>query len=245
MPSFDGATGWLNSEPLTPEGLRGRVVARRLLDLHLRQLAAHPAVRPGLGRRSTRDHGPDRHRRPHAGVRLRARRRERPRPGARPAAWSTRSRSTTTTASGRAFANHFWPAVYLADAGGTDPLPPLRRGRVRDDRDGHPAAAHRRRRRRHRPGPGLGRAATAWRSPPTGRRCARPRPTSGMARARASPRRTSPRFDEPHAYELPRAATQPVGRCPGPGRSLATPGCRERAAAGGSRSGSTHATSTW
>jgi thiol-disulfide isomerase/thioredoxin len=27
LPGFDGATGWLNSEPLTPEGLRGRVVA--------------------------------------------------------------------------------------------------------------------------------------------------------------------------------------------------------------------------
>ena len=27
LPSFDGATGWLNSEPLTPQGLRGRVVA--------------------------------------------------------------------------------------------------------------------------------------------------------------------------------------------------------------------------
>src|SRR5690242_5844931 len=27
LASFDGATGWLNSEPLTPEGLRGRVVA--------------------------------------------------------------------------------------------------------------------------------------------------------------------------------------------------------------------------
>ncbi len=26
LPSFDGATGWLNSEPLTPEALRGRVV---------------------------------------------------------------------------------------------------------------------------------------------------------------------------------------------------------------------------
>jgi thiol-disulfide isomerase/thioredoxin len=26
MPAFDGATGWLNSEPLTPEMLRGRVV---------------------------------------------------------------------------------------------------------------------------------------------------------------------------------------------------------------------------
>src|SRR6187200_2326873 len=26
LASFEGATGWLNSEPLTPEGLRGRVV---------------------------------------------------------------------------------------------------------------------------------------------------------------------------------------------------------------------------
>jgi thiol-disulfide isomerase/thioredoxin len=26
LPGFDGATGWLNSEPLTPDGLRGRVV---------------------------------------------------------------------------------------------------------------------------------------------------------------------------------------------------------------------------
>src|SRR3954454_18716538 len=26
MPALDGATGWLNSEPLTPESLRGRVV---------------------------------------------------------------------------------------------------------------------------------------------------------------------------------------------------------------------------
>src|SRR4029453_1028284 len=26
IPGFDGATGWLNSEPLTPEELRGRVV---------------------------------------------------------------------------------------------------------------------------------------------------------------------------------------------------------------------------
>ncbi len=26
LPDFTGATGWLNSEPLTPESLRGRVV---------------------------------------------------------------------------------------------------------------------------------------------------------------------------------------------------------------------------
>ena len=36
----------------------------------------------------------------------------------------------------RAFDNHFWPALYLADARGPHPVPPLRRGRVRDDRDG-------------------------------------------------------------------------------------------------------------
>src|SRR3712207_5242402 len=27
LPPFEGAIGWLNSEPLTPDGLRGRVVA--------------------------------------------------------------------------------------------------------------------------------------------------------------------------------------------------------------------------
>jgi hypothetical protein len=26
LPSFEGATGWLNSEPLTPQSLRGQVV---------------------------------------------------------------------------------------------------------------------------------------------------------------------------------------------------------------------------
>jgi len=26
MPSFDGANGWLNSQPLTPSGVRGHVV---------------------------------------------------------------------------------------------------------------------------------------------------------------------------------------------------------------------------
>ena len=48
LPSFEGATGWLNSDPLTPDDLRGRRT-RRLLDLHLRQLAAHAPVPAGLG----------------------------------------------------------------------------------------------------------------------------------------------------------------------------------------------------
>ena len=46
---FSGATAWLNSQPLTPEGLRGKVVSGRLLDVHLRQLAAHAAVCARLG----------------------------------------------------------------------------------------------------------------------------------------------------------------------------------------------------
>ena len=50
---FDGATGWLNSEPLTPDGLARPGRPRRLLDLHLHQLAPDAAVPPGLGTRST------------------------------------------------------------------------------------------------------------------------------------------------------------------------------------------------
>ena len=46
MPSLDGATGWLNSEPLDPAELRGHVVLVELLDADVHQLAAHGAVRP-------------------------------------------------------------------------------------------------------------------------------------------------------------------------------------------------------
>ena len=46
MPSLDGATGWLNSEPLGPAELRGHVVLVELLDADLHQLAAPGAVRP-------------------------------------------------------------------------------------------------------------------------------------------------------------------------------------------------------
>ena len=55
---------------------------RRLLDLHLHQLAPDAALRPGLGG-EVRRRRPDRRRRPHARVRLRARRRQRHRAVAR------------------------------------------------------------------------------------------------------------------------------------------------------------------
>ena len=85
MPSFSGATGWLNTEPLTPEGLRGRVV---LVDFWtytcVNWLRTLPYVRAWAAKYA--DARADRGRRPHAGVRLRARRRQHRRPGARAAA---------------------------------------------------------------------------------------------------------------------------------------------------------------
>ena len=42
MPSFAGATEWLNSEPLGPADLRGRVVLVNFLDIDVHQLARAP-----------------------------------------------------------------------------------------------------------------------------------------------------------------------------------------------------------
>ena len=72
MPSLGGATGWVNSEPLSPAELRGHVVLVNFWTLDLHQLAAPGALRPRVvaGVPSRRV---GRHRRPHAGVRLRAR----------------------------------------------------------------------------------------------------------------------------------------------------------------------------
>ena len=95
---LDGATGWLNSPPLTRRDLRGKVV---LVDFWtytcinwLRTLAMS-----ARGRRSTRSRA-GRRRRPHAGIPVRARRRQRPPRPRRTCGSSIRSRSTATTGSG-------------------------------------------------------------------------------------------------------------------------------------------------
>ena len=71
-----------------------------------------------------------------------------------------RSPSTATTGSGSAFSNHYWPAAYIADAEGANPAPPVRRGRLRRVRAGHPAAAAR----------GRAETTSATTSSPSGRR---------------------------------------------------------------------------
>ena len=192
LASFDGATGWLNSEPLTPEGLRGTGRPRRLLDLHLHQLDPHPSLRPGVGRQ-VRRRRPDRRRRPHPGVRLRAGHRQHRRASRAPSASSTRSRSTATTGSGK----------RSRITSGRRCTSPTAEGRIRFHHFGEGEYAmtemviqqllHRSGRGGHRPGSGRRSSLAASRSPPTGARCDRPRRTSAMARARASRRTTSRR----------------------------------------------------
>ena len=99
LPSFDGATGWLNSPPLTPGRAARPGRPRRLLDVHLRQLASHAAVRARLGRQVRRP-GTDDRGRPHARSSASSTTPTTSRAGARPRRSPTRSRSTTTTGCG-------------------------------------------------------------------------------------------------------------------------------------------------
>ena len=69
LPPLAGAVKWLNSPPLTAEGLRGKVVAGQLLDLFLHQLPARDPLCPRLGEDLPRP-GPGRNRRAHAGIRV-------------------------------------------------------------------------------------------------------------------------------------------------------------------------------
>ena len=176
---------------------------RRLLDLHLHQLAAHPPVSSGLGR-EIRGRRPDHHRRAYARVRLRARPRQRRRAVARlrrrvPGRHRQRLRRLA------ALREPLLAGAVHRRRRGPHPLPPFRRGRVRDDRDGRSSSCS--------STPVRTTSTRTW-SPVEPRglevaadwaRCERPRRTWAMARARASRRTTSRRFDEPHAYAARRA----------------------------------------
>ena len=116
LPSFDGATGWLNSEPLTPEGLRGRVV---LVDFWtytcVNWLRTLPYIRAWVEKYADQGltvigvHTPEfgfEHDVDNVSAQARDLRVE------YPIALDNDYGVWT------AFANHFWPAVYLADAEG-------------------------------------------------------------------------------------------------------------------------------
>jgi len=116
LPPFGGATGWLNSPPLTPGGLRGKVVLVNFWTYTcinwLRQL---PYVRAWAGKYSGHglvvigvhtpefgfEHDPDNVRRAVADMRVDY-----------PVALDS------DYAVWGAFDNHYWPALYVADAQG-------------------------------------------------------------------------------------------------------------------------------
>jgi thiol-disulfide isomerase/thioredoxin len=116
MPAFDGATGWLNSPPLTPGGLRGKVVLAGFWTYTcinwLRQLpylrawaakyADHGLVVIGVHTPEFAfEHNPDNVRQATKDMGI-----------AYPVALDN------DYAIWRAFANHYWPALYFVDAEG-------------------------------------------------------------------------------------------------------------------------------
>jgi thiol-disulfide isomerase/thioredoxin len=116
LPSFVGATGWLNSDPLTPEGLRGRVV---LVDFWtytcvnwlrtLPYLRAWAAKYGNEGLTVIGVHTPEfGFERNIDNVTTQSRRLGVEYPIALDSDYAV----------WRAFANHFWPALYIADAEG-------------------------------------------------------------------------------------------------------------------------------
>jgi hypothetical protein len=116
LPGFDGATGWLNSEPLTPEGLRGKVV---LVDFWtytcinwLRTLGYVRAWHEKYEDQGLVVIGPHTPEFPF----------ERDADNVRWAAQDQRVEYPIALdpdfAVWRAFSNNYWPAVYIADAEG-------------------------------------------------------------------------------------------------------------------------------
>ena len=116
LPSFTGATGWLNSDPLTPEGLRGRVV---LVDFWtytcVNWLRTLPYVRAWAGKYADQGlvtigvHTPEfdfEHDVDNVVAQARALR--------------VRYPIAVDSDYGvwNAFTNHYWPAVYIADTQG-------------------------------------------------------------------------------------------------------------------------------
>ena len=116
LPSFDGATGWLNSQPLTPAGLRGKVVLADFWTYTcinwLRQLpylrawaakySGHGLVVIGVHTPEfSFEHNADNVRRAVQDMRI-----------TYPVA------TDNDYAVWRAFGNHYWPALYFADAQG-------------------------------------------------------------------------------------------------------------------------------
>jgi thiol-disulfide isomerase/thioredoxin len=116
LPSFDGATGWLNSPPLTPDGLRGKVVLVEFLTYTcINWLRTMPYIRAWSEK--YRDHGLV-----VVGVHTPEFPFEKDVENVRQAIDDMRIEFPIAIDSDfaiwQAFANHYWPALYFVDAMG-------------------------------------------------------------------------------------------------------------------------------
>jgi thiol-disulfide isomerase/thioredoxin len=116
MPPFDGATAWLNSEPLTPEGLRGKVVLVEFLTYTcINWLRTMPYVR--AWHQKYQDHGLV-----VIGVHTPEFPFEKDIENVRRAVTDMQIPFPIAVDSNygvwQAFANHYWPALYFVDAMG-------------------------------------------------------------------------------------------------------------------------------
>jgi thiol-disulfide isomerase/thioredoxin len=116
MPAFGGATGWLNTEPLTPEALRGHVVLVQFWTYTcINWLRTLPYVRAWAGAYADRGLVV-------VGVHTPEFSFERDVENVRDAVETMRIPYPVALDSGyavwEAFANHYWPALYFVDATG-------------------------------------------------------------------------------------------------------------------------------
>ena len=117
LPDLGGATAWLNSAPLTPAGLRGKVVVVQFCTFScINWLRTVPYVQ-GLGREVPRRRA-GRDRRPLAGVPVRARPARRSGPPSTAMGVDYPIAVDNDFAVWRAFDNAYWPALYFVDADG-------------------------------------------------------------------------------------------------------------------------------
>ena len=173
---FNGATEWLNTEPLGPAELRRPRRPRELLDAHLHQLAAPGTARAGVGAAPTAATGSSSSVSTHPSSRS----------STSPTTCARRSASATIDypvvidndyAVWSAFANHYWPALYFVDADGVIQDQHFGEGRYERVRASPPATPRHRPATRRRQGD---RRRGGRRLGPT---CERPRPTSATAAA--------------------------------------------------------------
>ena len=231
MPSFAGATEWLNSEPLGPAELRGHVVLVNFWTLTcINWLRQEPYVRAWS--QAYRDDGLV-----VIGVHTPEFSFEHDIDGVRRA---TKERAIDYPVAvdndyeiWSAFANHYWPALYFVDADGI----------IRDDHFGEGRYEQSERVIQRLLGverEPVSVEGLAWRRRPTGTTCARPRRISATGAARDSRHPPAPRSTNA-APTRSRDLRSTTGRSRASGRSSRRTSCSTRPA-GASPSDSTRAT---